>query len=647
MSASPARIGAAISATSPGSYWLSAWTITTTVGAVAQRAHVAGLLDGAVAAVGRVARARRGRGAARPSGRRRRRRVVDQQRAVGGARPASRRPRPGSCAAARYAGRTTCTGARPSPLLRAAARRGSDRRAVGEDHALVAEREAERCIGGSRSATAVSGPLSGPSRSAEPADPAPRRERAHERHVVGDHEPARGDQLAQRPARQQARCGRAGSPTSARRRARAVGRRRVGRDDAQHAAGPQQPRAARRSRRPDRRGARARRRARSTSNSPGESPLRPSPKASSGSSRDVEARARRARAAPPSRESSSPTRLVAARARLVEQQAVAAADVEQPPARARARRSGRAGGSRSRAGRPPRSRYVVVAHLAVEVVQRLAGRAGPAAGRCRTRGSASRSPWPPTACADGDSAAAVTAAPLPRTRSSSSPEQIRHSAMRRRHASNRTHAGGEVPTAARPLSALRERQQRAPRRAGARRAGRPAAARRGENPAGTDAAGWPVEFQSTPNGTQLLSHCHVAIAPRPSITCAGDGGRGHASASAARRTRPTAGRRARAIRCSASQQPLDEPVADQRAGPARSRACGARAAAGARSRRTMSRIPRNISATITGMSRARRSGSRSTTVVAEVAAAARRCRAAPCASRRRACRRVSGGNASE
>ena len=38
-----------------------------------------------------------------------------------------------------------------------------------------------------------------------------------------------------------------------------------------------------------------------------------------------------------------------------------------------------------------------------------------------------------------------------------------------------------------------------------------------ENPAGTDAAGWPVEFQSTENGTQPLSHRYVAIAPRPSM----------------------------------------------------------------------------------------------------------------------------------
>jgi hypothetical protein len=29
MSASPARIGATISGTSPGAYWLSAWTMTT------------------------------------------------------------------------------------------------------------------------------------------------------------------------------------------------------------------------------------------------------------------------------------------------------------------------------------------------------------------------------------------------------------------------------------------------------------------------------------------------------------------------------------------------------------------------------------------------------------------------------------------
>ena len=82
----------------------------------------------------------------------------------------------------------------------------------------------------------------------QPADPALRRERAHERHVGGDHQPAGGDQLAQRRAAAAGRCARADSPTSARRRACAVGRRRVRRDDAQHPAGPQQARAAGRSR---------------------------------------------------------------------------------------------------------------------------------------------------------------------------------------------------------------------------------------------------------------------------------------------------------------------------------------------------------------------------------------------------------------
>ena len=40
-------------------------------------------------------------------------------------------------------------------------------------------------------------------------------------------------------------------------------------------------------------------------------------------------------------------------------------------------------------------------------------------------------------------------------------------------------------------------------------------------PEGIDAAGWPVEFQRTSNGTQPVSHWSVAIAPRPSMIPAG------------------------------------------------------------------------------------------------------------------------------
>ena len=57
--------------------------------------------------------------------------------------------------------------------------------------------------GGMRSATAISAPLDRPEPLGQPAHPALGRERAHERDVGGDHEAARGDQLAQRAPRQQ------------------------------------------------------------------------------------------------------------------------------------------------------------------------------------------------------------------------------------------------------------------------------------------------------------------------------------------------------------------------------------------------------------------------------------------------------------
>ena len=38
-----------------------------------------------------------------------------------------------------------------------------------------------------------------------------------------------------------------------------------------------------------------------------------------------------------------------------------------------------------------------------------------------------------------------------------------------------------------------------------------------EKPAGMEAAGCPVEFQRTVNGTQLVSQRYVAVAPQPSI----------------------------------------------------------------------------------------------------------------------------------
>ena len=242
MSASPARIGARHLGHQPRVVLVVGVDHHDDLGAVAQRPHVAGLLRRAVAAVGRVAehveavaRARRARLVGR--------RVVDQQRAVGGARPASRRRRRGSCASrCRPAGRRAP--ARPLPLLQqrldrragpACGGRGSRarRRATGSrrDRRHPLRGGAQRPARAARAARRARRPSGVPRTCARTA----RRRRSRAR--------ARRSARAA-SAREQARCARAGSPTSARRRARAVDRRRVGRDDAQHAAGAQQPRAA-------------------------------------------------------------------------------------------------------------------------------------------------------------------------------------------------------------------------------------------------------------------------------------------------------------------------------------------------------------------------------------------------------------------
>ena len=215
---------------------------------------------------------------------------------------------------------------------------------MGDDHALVVEREAQRGAVGQR----VGQPLDGRrrARGARPGpSPAPRGERAHERHVGGDDQAAGGEQLAQRGARQQARMGGDEAPPAPAGHARRH-RRGVGRDDAQHAAGAQQPRAA------IDRGDRVV----EVLDHVGEHDdveaveideglhgrlAHVEPQCLAGMARR---RARQLEA----------DRLVAARARLVEQQPVPAADVEQAPGRRPGRRSGPAGGRRWRGARPPR-----------------------------------------------------------------------------------------------------------------------------------------------------------------------------------------------------------------------------------------------------------------------------------------------------
>ena len=246
----------------------------------------------------------------------------------------------------------------------------ADQRAVGEDHPLVAQRQREldrrhpvrdrvqRPAQPARAAPPARRPSAWPRTSARTA----RRRRSRR--------PDARDQLAQRPAREQHRVRRQVAPPARARELRGR-RRRVGRDDAEHAAGPQQRRALRRSRRPDRRGARARRRARSRRSRPASRrwcPARTPPAAT----RARRARSTRACSAADAREL-EPHRLVAALARLVEQQPVPAADVEQPPARpVRADQVEQA--VRGRAPAHLLGEVVVVAHLAVEVVQRVAGR---------------------------------------------------------------------------------------------------------------------------------------------------------------------------------------------------------------------------------------------------------------------------------
>ena len=321
------------------------------VGAVAQGPHVA-----------RSSGSRRSRGWPGGGARRGRRasatavvssglRVVDQQRAVGGARPASRRDDVGIVARG-------LVGRQHDVHLRAAAAvlqqrlaRRARPRPVGEDHALVAERQRRAGAAGRAAATERStAPRQRPAALGQPADPVARRENVRTNGTSSEITSPRAA-ISSRSvrAREQARVrgqvappARAGEPRGA--------RRRVGRDDAEHAA---RARAARAQRSIAATGS-SRCSSTSASTTRRSAPARAVGEAPRAAARARRGRARRARTPPRRAESSRPRHLVAAPARLVEQQAVAAADVEQRARAARARRSGRAAGSRSRAGRPPR-----------------------------------------------------------------------------------------------------------------------------------------------------------------------------------------------------------------------------------------------------------------------------------------------------
>ena len=306
---------------------------------------------------------------------------------------------------------------RPAALAGERLGRCLDRDVVGEHDALVAEREAERRPGREPARGGVDRRAGRPEALGQALDPAPGRERADERHVGRHDEPGRDEQLAQGPARQQAGVGRDIAPPAPARDARGA-RRRVGRDDAEHTAGTQQGGAAA---------------------DPVDRVVEMLDEV--GEHHDVEARrvavvgevlegelahveaervagVRRRRA----RELEA-GRLVAAVARLVEQQPGAAADVEQPPGRDEA-----ADEVEQAAVRRPAPGLLaevrLVGHVAVEVVE---GRALRQDGLLTDPHSthASMSPWRPVAWAEGDSAAAVRGSPRPRTRSVKSPEQMR------------------------------------------------------------------------------------------------------------------------------------------------------------------------------------------------------------------------------
>ena len=205
--------------------------------------------------------------------------------------------------------------------------------------------------------------------------------------------------------------------------------------------------------------------------------------------------------------------------------------------------------------------------------------------------------------------------------------------------------GGRRPAHGRASSSCAESDRSVASSCGRRRAGRRAAGRSAEKPAGTEAAGWPVEFQRTLNGTHRSTRGRLARRPAALHDPGGNRGLGHHRASGARRGRRTGGRRARRA-APRPQQALDHAVRDQpaRAGP--SRGCGARAAAGAPSRRR-ARGCRGTSGRRSAARRARRRGGPPRRPRGRARAAGRRCRAARRASRRSAARACPAGKASE
>jgi hypothetical protein len=210
------------------------------VGPVEQRAGVAGLLRAAVAAVGRVAQDVEAVGE-RHLRRVVRAEVVDEQRGVRAARgklPGDRGQRPGGPVGRQH--HVDARGAAAGAHERLG--RAAHRRAVGEDDVLVAEREAHGQALGHAAGQRAQRRLERADALGQALDPAAGGERAHERHVGRDDQAARGEQLAQRPAGQQAGVrGQVPPPAHAGQARRQRGR--VGRHDAEHAVGAQERRA--------------------------------------------------------------------------------------------------------------------------------------------------------------------------------------------------------------------------------------------------------------------------------------------------------------------------------------------------------------------------------------------------------------------
>ena len=175
--------------------------------------------------------------------------VVDQQRPVGGV-DGDLGHDVGDRARGVVGRQHERDGGRPAAVVQQRLGRALDVGAVGDDHALVVEREAQRGAVGQRAGQPLQRPLHGPEALGQARCPAPRREGAHERDVGGDHQPAGGEQLAQGRARQQARVGGHVAPPAPARQARRHAR--TGSGVTTHRTPPERSSAAQRCTRADR-----------------------------------------------------------------------------------------------------------------------------------------------------------------------------------------------------------------------------------------------------------------------------------------------------------------------------------------------------------------------------------------------------------